>query len=79
MSYRLIPAIILALLLPAYAGAQQEESYDYWRFQRDMVRHGQQAILLCNGLFTSNRTLEQVFDEELAFLPEPVGTAQGGD
>ena len=44
-----------------------------------MVRHGQQAILLCNGLFTSNRTLEQVFDEELAFLPEPVGTAQGGD
>ncbi len=79
MSYRLIPAIALALLLPAYAGAQQEESYDYWRFQRDMVRHGQQAILQCNGLFTSNRTLEQVFDEELAFLPEPVGTAQGGD
>ncbi len=79
MSYRLVPALALALLLPAYAGAQQEENYDYWRFNRDMVRHGQQAILLCNGLFTSNRTLEQVFDEELAFLREPVGTARGGD
>ena len=44
-----------------------------------MVRHGQQALLMCNGLFTSNRTLEQVFAQELAFLPEPVGTAAGGD
>jgi len=34
---------------------------------------------MCNGLFTSNRTLEQVFDQELAFLRQPVGTARGGD
>ncbi|MYK87569.1 MAG: serine hydrolase, partial [Acidobacteria bacterium] len=37
------------------------------------------AIFMCNGLFTSNRTLEQVFAQELAFLPEPVGTPEGGD
>ena len=61
------------------AGAQQKETYDYWQHQRRMVRHGQQAIFLCNGLFTSNRTREQVFAQELAFLPEPVGTAAGGD
>ena len=61
MSYRLIPAIALMLLLPVSISAQQEESYDYWRFNRDMIRHGQQAIFMCNGLFTSNRTLEQVF------------------
>ena len=61
------------------AGAQQEETYDYWRFNRDMIRYGQQAIFMCNGLFTSNRTLEQVFAQELAFLPNPVGTASGGD
>ena len=79
MSYHLIPAIALMLLLPASVSAQQEESYDYWRFNRDMIRHGQQAIFMCNGLFTSNRTLEQVFAQELAFLPEPVGTARGGD
>ena len=79
MSHRLIPTVSLALLLPIFATAQQEESYDYWRFNRDMIQHGQQAIFMCNGLFTSNRTLEQVFAQELAFLPEPVGTAHGGD
>ena len=72
-------SVTLALLLPAAASAQQEESYDYWRFQRDMIRHGQQAILMCNGLFTGERTLEQVFAQELAFLPQPVGTPRGGD
>jgi len=74
--------IVLALLLPAAAGAQQqqqENNYDYWRPQRDMIRYGQQAILMCNGLFTSHRTLEQVFAQELAFLPQPVGTPRGGD
>jgi CubicO group peptidase (beta-lactamase class C family) len=35
--------------------------------------------MMCNGLFTSNRTVEQVFAQELKFLPEPVGTAAGGD
>lgn len=77
---RLLSALALsALLVPAAAGAQQEETYDYWGFQRDIIRHGQQAILMCNGLFTSDRTLEQVFEQELAFLPEPVGTPRGGD
>ena len=59
--------------------AQQQETYDYVRSQRDMVRYGVQAIMMCNGLFTSNRSLEQVFDQELAYLPQPVGTARGGD
>jgi len=70
---------ILALLVPASGGAQQEESYDYWRFNREVIQRGQQAILLCNGLFTSNRTLDQVFAQELAYLREPIGTADGGD
>ncbi len=69
----------IACLLSAPLAAQQTESYDYWRFNRDMIRYGQQASLLCNGLFTSHRTLEQVFGQELAFLAQPVGTAKGGD
>jgi CubicO group peptidase (beta-lactamase class C family) len=44
-----------------------------------MVQHGVQAILMCNGLFTSNRTIEQVFEQELAYLRQPVGTPRGGD
>lgn len=55
------------------------QNYDYWAPQREMIRYGQQAIFMCNGLFTSNRTLEQIFAHELKFLPTPVGTVQGGD
>ena len=79
MNRVLLALITLAFLLPVPVGAQQEEAYDYWRFNRQMVRYGQQAIMMCNGLFTSNRTLEQVFDQELAFLPQPVGIPSGGD
>jgi CubicO group peptidase (beta-lactamase class C family) len=74
-----LPTLLLLLGSASVVGAQQEESYDFWRPQRDMIRHGQQAILMCNGLFTGERTLEQVFDQELKFLPQPVGTARGGD
>jgi hypothetical protein len=69
----------MGLALPAHAGSQQEETYDHWRFNRDLIRRGQQAVFMCNGLFTSDRTLEQVFAQELAFLPHPVGTPEGGD
>ena len=69
----------VALVLPASASSQQEETYDYWRFNRDIIQHGQQAIFMCNGLFTSNRTLERVFAQELAYLRHPVGTPDGGD
>jgi CubicO group peptidase (beta-lactamase class C family) len=75
----LTPLIALALLLPLPASSQQEEAYDYWRFNRDLIQQGMQAVLMCNGLFTSNRTLEQVFAQELAYLRQPVGTARGGD
>ena len=74
----LIPVLAFIVLLPATARLQQKESYDYWRVQRDMIQRGQQAIMMCNGLFTSNRTLDQVFAQELAYVREPVGTAAGG-
>ena len=68
---------LLALATPT--PAQQQSSFDYWQYNREMIRRGQQAVFMCNGLFVSNRTLEQVFEQELAYLPEPVGTAAGGD
>jgi len=72
-----------APLAPAPVAGQelfaQEESYDYWHPQREMIRRGQQAIFMCNGLFTSNRTLEQVFEQELVFLPDPIGTLERGE
>ena len=69
----------ISLLLAAPTLAQTQSSFDYWQFNREMIRRGQQAVFMCNGLFTSNRTLEQVFDQELAYLTDPVGTAAGGD
>ncbi len=70
---------LFSLLATANSLAQQQESYDYWQHQREIIRRGQQAIFMCNGLFTSNRSLEQVFEHELAFFREPIGTSEGGD
>ncbi len=87
--FRAHPLLLLAILTSAAGSAapltaqelQQEESWDYWAPQREMVRRGQQAILTCNGLFTSHRTLEQVYERELAFFvePGPIGSPDGGD
>ena len=77
---RLQPALLtLALIAPVSIIGQQEARYDYWTPQREMIAYGQQAVFMCNGLFAGNRTLENVFEQELAFLPRPVGTPQGGD
>lgn len=69
--------LILPLSLPL-AFAQQPSEYDYFAANRIMIRNGVQALLTCNGLFTSNRTLEQVFNQELAILDDPVGSTRGG-
>lgn len=76
-----VPALLLTVLVlcPLSALAEQREGYDYWRFNRELIRRGQQALFMCNGLFTSSRSLEQVFAQELAYLPEPIGTPSGGD
>ncbi|WOJ95475.1 serine hydrolase [Congregibacter brevis] len=56
-----------------------EEGYDYFSANRQLIRNGVQSLLTCNGLFTSRRTLEQVFDQELAYLGDrTLGDANGG-
>ena len=68
-----------AFLLAFPVQAQQQPRFDYWKANRVMIERGMQALMMCNGLFTSNRTLEQVFAQELAYIDTPVGTAQSGD
>ena len=72
-------SVLAALLAAAPLSAQQRENFDYWGPQRIMIQRGQQAIFMCNGLFTSNRTLEQIFAQELKLVDGVVGTAKGGD
>ena len=40
------------------------QTVDYFEANRAMIRNGVQAVLTCNGFFTSERTLDQVFAEE---------------
>ncbi len=74
-------AIIVVLLLAVCQSAfgQQNDRYDYYSSNRDMIRNGVQAVLTCNGLFTSKRSLEQVFKQELAYLPSVVGDSSQGN
>ena len=59
---------LLTLLFTSGASAQQQESFDNFLANRNMIRNGVQAVLMCNGLFTSGRTLEQVIEQELAYF-----------
>ena len=76
---RRLSAVLTACLLPSVSLAQQQERFDYWGPQRIMIQRGQQAIFTCNGLFTSHRTLEQIYAQELKLVDGVVGTAKGGD
>jgi CubicO group peptidase (beta-lactamase class C family) len=73
----LAPLIIGGLASPP---SLAEEHYDYFEANRKLIRNGVQAVLGCNGLFTSGRTIEQVFRQELAYLGDnKVGNASGGN
>ena len=68
----------LTTLLPGRSVAA-EDNYDYFSANRQLVRNGVQSLLTCNGLYTSRRTLTQVFEQELAFLGDTVlGDSSGG-
>ncbi len=76
----LAPLLTFSLVArPSPVQAQQRESWDYFAPQREMIQRGVQAILMCNGLFTGERSLKAVFEQELAYLDDPVGSPAGGD
>ena len=63
---RLKTYIAVSMCWIAIPGTAQ--TVDYFEANRAMIRNGVQAVLTCNGLFTSERRLDQVFAEELACL-----------
>lgn len=67
-------------LLAIGLSASSYADYDYFESNRQMIRNGVQAVLTCNGLFTSNRSIDQVFENELAYLGDRViGSTSGGN
>ncbi|MEM7675106.1 MAG: serine hydrolase [Myxococcota bacterium] len=48
-----------------------DRPFDYFAANRATIGAGVQAVLTCNGLFTSNRSLTRVRAQELAYLTAP--------
>jgi hypothetical protein len=64
-----LAALVLALLCstrPGGLGAQSD--YDVHQFTTELVWRGDQALTMCNGLFVSGRTPDQVMRQELTSL-----------
>ena len=64
--------VTLLILEPAAVHARQAASYDYHQPTAMMVNYGRQALMICNGLFVSNRTLDQIYEQELKLNRMPV-------
>jgi hypothetical protein len=57
----LMTVLACIVLLPATAHVQQQkESYDYWRFQRDMIQRGQQPITSACSISSGGPALHPV-------------------
>ncbi|MFT7287623.1 MAG: CubicO group peptidase (beta-lactamase class C family), partial [Halieaceae bacterium] len=76
-----MPGKLLIFLLASLgtAAVRAEDNFDYFEANRQLIRNGVQAVLTCNGLYTSQRSIQQVFAQELAYLGKYVlGDASGG-
>src|SRR5438552_3233140 len=61
----LVVVVILLLFTLAVSGQQTATRYDYNYANRAVVGAGMQALFICNGLFVSNRTMDQLYAAEL--------------
>jgi CubicO group peptidase (beta-lactamase class C family) len=76
MTSRAVLILLIASCLTSIVQAQTPQQHDYFQANRTMIRNGVQSMLMCNGLFTSQRSLQQVFDQELAYLTGRLGTPE---
>src|SRR5688572_27343769 len=63
----LLGTVILGLSTIGSNAQQTATRYDYNESNRDLVSSGMQALFICNGLFVSNRTMDQLYAAELKF------------
>ena len=60
---------VLGLLTTARAAHAE---YNYHEQTERLITRGTQALMICNGLFVSNRTLDQIYGQELKLEQMPV-------
>lgn len=64
-------ALAALLLLPSAAPLVAQEGSAYHRANRDLLRQGRHALTVCNGLFLSGRSLDQLYAGELQRFDAP--------
>src|SRR5687768_3974615 len=69
-------ALAAILLSAATISLSAQNAYDYHRGASEIVWRGTQALKLCNGLFVSNRTIDQIYAQELGGLGTPIARAR---
>src|SRR6516164_7081335 len=62
------------LLLSGVTGNGQQTAtrYNYLQLNEALINHGMQALFICNGLFVSNRTMDQLYGAELKMNQMPL-------
>ncbi|MEM1246810.1 MAG: serine hydrolase [Acidobacteriota bacterium] len=65
-------ATLVVLTLAFSTPSVAQPSFDYHRPTQQLVERGTQAFMICNGLFTSGRTLDQIYRQELRLNMMPV-------
>jgi CubicO group peptidase (beta-lactamase class C family) len=64
---------LFLMCLPSVSSAQQTESFNYWQYDASIVWRGVETMMVCNGVFTSERSLDLIFEQELAYTRERPG------
>ena len=70
----LLVIVVLALSTISGIGQQTSTRYDYHQSTEALIYSGMQALFICNGLFVSNRTLDQLYGAELKFDLMPLAS-----
>src|SRR4051812_47185784 len=61
----LLSVVVLVLADVVGNGQQTATRYAYHQSTEALINSGMQALFICNGLFVSNRTMEQLYGAEL--------------
>jgi CubicO group peptidase (beta-lactamase class C family) len=74
----LLVAGLFALVLTMTAGRSlnAQNGFDYHSFTGEIVWRGTQALKLCNGLFVSSRTVDQIYAQEFGGMGDPMPRAR---
>jgi len=66
-----ILAVVLLFVL-AGSGQQTATRFNYLQMNEALINNGMQALFICNGLFVSNRTMDQLHGAELKMNQMPL-------